>query len=497
MSLFQQRLGLYSISALGGEPDPIMENVSRAAISPDGQTLALWRGAGNDYGGVYTLWLSSPPGNAPTQYSREPLRSQKFIEGVLRFSPDGSKIALQGVSVREGSTYNRIWIVPTRDADAYVTPASEIGTRFLVGGFSWLPDSRHIVGAIMAPRPGLHLWLLDTESPRARLIVPSGGIESDPAVSPDGARLAMSFQQSNSDVYRLSIDQPTPHALLASARNELDPASAGGKIALTTDRSGTEEIWLSDQNGALERSLVSANDFAREKTDILRSAAFSPDGQRLAYHRSSTSGRIWISPVAGGPPVLLTDADGEQDNPTWSPDGAWVAYAQGSADRGQWSLSKMRPGGKAPSVLLAHDIIPFSPVKWAPDNAWIAFNRQEGLSVVSPDGQSTKVLAQESWMAFEWSEDGHRLFGIRLSDDYKHLAFTSIDIRSGVERVLSPNMMPMPMSPQPVRGFARLSASTFVTSIVKVSSDIWILEGFEPASGGWGPLARLFRMPGR
>jgi hypothetical protein len=98
-------------------------------------------------------------------------------------------------------------------------------------------------------------------------------------------------------------------------------------------------------------------------------------------------------------------------------------------------------------------------------------------------------------MAFEWSEDGQRIFGVRQSDDYKHLTFTSIDVNSGHERVLSPNMMPMPMSPQPVRGLARLSASTFVTSIVKVSSDIWILDGFQPPSGAWEPLARFFRLP--
>ena len=67
ISLLEDRLGLYSISNGGGDPEPVMANVSRAAISPDGRTLALWRGAGNDYAGVYSLWLSSPPGSPPVQ----------------------------------------------------------------------------------------------------------------------------------------------------------------------------------------------------------------------------------------------------------------------------------------------------------------------------------------------------------------------------------------------------------------------------------------------
>ena len=500
VSLFQDRLGLYSISALGGEPDPVMGNVSRAAISPDGQTLALWRGEGNDYAGVFAMWLSSPPGNPAVRYTREPFGSQKFIEGTIHFSPDGSTIAVQGVALVNRQIQNRIWLVPMNDAKPYLAPIREAVTTNLNGGFSWLPDSRHIVGAFMAPRPGQHLWLVDLKSSQARLILPSGGIESHPAVSPNGAGIAMSIQQGNSDLYRLSLGDPAPHVLLGSARNELDPAwsRAAAKMALTTDQAGAEEIWLISQQGEPERALVTARDFTGGRTAILRSVAFSPDGQRLAYHRGAEgSGRIWISPVAGGPPVLLNDVEGEQDMPAWSPDGAWIAYAHDSAGSGGlWSLSKMRAGAKSAPVPLAHDIVPYSPVKWAPNNAWVAFNQQGGLSLVTPDGQSRKVLG-DAWMAFEWAEDGQRLFGIRQSDDFRHLTFTSIDIGTGLEHVLAPHIMPIPVSPQPVRGFARVSPNTFVTSIIHVTSDIWLLDGFQVPAGRWEPFARLFRRPSR
>ena len=327
------------------------------------------------------------------------------------------------------------------------------------------------------------------------MILPSGGIEIDPAVSPDGNQLAMSLQEADLDVYRISAADPMPRPVLASTRNELDPAWSPSiqKMALTTDRSGREEIWLSGLNGELERPLVTLGDFAGERTNILRSTAFSPDGQRLAYHRSADTGRIWISPVAGGAPVQLTPGQGEQDMPSWSPDGVWIAFSTDSAGTGgQWSLGKMQVGAQAPPVMVARDIVPYSPVKWAPTNDWIAFNSSQGLSLVSPDGQTGKRLAEESWMAFEWAEDGSRLFGIRQSDDMKHLTFTSVDVRSGIERVLGPNMMPLPVSAQPVRGFARVSASTFVTSIIRVTSDIWLLDGFNASLSPWARFRRLF-----
>lgn len=496
ISLFQDRLGLYSISTLGGEADPVMGNVSRAAISPDGRTLALWRGAGNDYAGVYTLWLSSPVGRAPVQYSNGPLSEEKIIDGSLRFSPDGSKIGVHTVSLSGGSVVNKFWIVPMSGGPAFVAPLAD--PSFL-GGFSWFPDSRHIVGAKLVPAPGLHVWQIDTEGGTdARLVVPSGGIESDPAVSPHRPRLAMSMQQADSDIYRISLDDPVPRPLLASSRNELDPAwsASARKMAVSTDRSGSEEIWLSSANGDLERPVVRETDDGR--TNLLRSGAFSPDGQRLAYHRSADQGRIWIQPIAGGTPMLLSPGQGEQDMPSWSPDSAWIAYASDSGGGGgQWSLDKMRVGAKTSPVTLAHDIVPYSPVKWAPGNDWIAFNASQGLSLTSPDGTTVKLLAEESWMAFEWAEDGGHLFGIRQSDDLKHLTLTSIDVRSRAEQVIAANMMPLPVSNQPVRGFARVSSSTFVTSIIRVSSDIWLLDGFDTPRSAWASLKRRFGFPDR
>jgi hypothetical protein len=133
--------------------------------------------------------------------------------------------------------------------------------------------------------------------------------------------------------------------------------------------------------------------------------------------------------------------------------------------------------------------LPISPVQWAPDGAWIAYNGRNGLSLVSPGGQSTRVLHEQAWMAFTWSADGQRVYGIRQSDAFQHLTFTSVDVRSGAERVLEPDFMPLPVSGQPVRGIARMSPTTFLASIEHVRSDVWLLEGFQPPQTLWDRLA--------
>src|SRR5262249_21680054 len=137
---------------------------------------------------------------------------------------------------------------------------------------------------------------------------------------------------------------------------------------------------------------------------------------------------------------------------------------------------------------LVPDIIPALPAKWSPDGAWIAFNGRSGLALVAPDGKSMQVISEQLWIAFDWSEDSRQLVGIRQSDDFTHLTLTSLDIRSRVEHVVTAALVPLPIATRPVRGFARVSPTAFLTSIVHVSSDVWLIDGFTPRRTPWDRL---------
>src|SRR5262249_62369409 len=164
-------------------------------------------------------------------------------------------------------------------------------------------------------------------------------------------------------LYQFSADRPSPSIALATSRSEMDPAwsTAGTVMAFTTDRGGREEIWLRSQRGDFERPLVTPGDFGASETFLLSAPAMAPDGQRVAYHRVGPEGdRIWITSVAGGPPVRLTADDHPQDSPSWSPDGSWIAYEQGEVSGAaptspvstMSSLVKMRVGARTPPELI-------------------------------------------------------------------------------------------------------------------------------------------------
>ena len=58
ISLARERESLWSISAAGGTPQVVIENVTRAAISPDGETIAFLRDEQQaDIVGAATLWF--------------------------------------------------------------------------------------------------------------------------------------------------------------------------------------------------------------------------------------------------------------------------------------------------------------------------------------------------------------------------------------------------------------------------------------------------------
>lgn len=80
----------------------------------------------------------------------------------------------------------------------------------------------------------------------------------------------------------------------------------------------------------------------------IRDAVPSPDGSRLAF---TALDRLYVSDADGSNPRRLTDAEGVSEHqPTWSPDGRWIAYA-GWSEGGDGALYRVAVGGGTPQRL--------------------------------------------------------------------------------------------------------------------------------------------------
>ena len=130
------------------------------------------------------------------------------------------------------------------------------------------------------------------------------------------------------------------------------------------------------------------------------SPAVSPDGNLVAYvvtridfKANKYRSQVWIARTDGSTaPRPLTAGEKRDGNPSWSPDGTWLAFTSGRSEKkGETTLCIIPIGtnGEIRTVATMPDGV--GSVRWSPDGKSIAFTSR------TQDDRYTKD--DESWMA--------------------------------------------------------------------------------------------------
>jgi dipeptidyl aminopeptidase/acylaminoacyl peptidase len=132
--------------------------------------------------------------------------------------------------------------------------------------------------------------------------------------------------------------------LIASTRFEGGPSISpdGSRIAFTSVRSGTAQIWLSNSEGTLPVRLTSL------EADSVGSPSWSPDGRLIAFD-STLAGHsdvFVINPEARQPRRVTTEPS-EDMLPSWSRDGRFIYF--GSNRSGEWQVWRTPVDGGPPT----------------------------------------------------------------------------------------------------------------------------------------------------
>ncbi|HMB89828.1 MAG TPA: winged helix-turn-helix domain-containing protein [Rhodothermales bacterium] len=327
--------GLYLVPSGGGTPRKLIDSSCRIggiAWSPNGKTLAF--SARDDQAAVQRIYMLSL-----ATYEAYPITTPPAHlpgDAAPMFSPNGTTLAFVRY-VSPGT--NDLYLLPLSDAwpPEPIPPQRLTHDDATIPGYDWTANGKELVFASNRTNTS-GLWRMPTTGTTPALI--QAVSVNDPGsvtLSRQGQHLAYIDWTYEVNIWRTAVqDLPateTRNLLIASTRGDREPqyAPTGDRIAFTSNRSGTNEIWISDAEGQNPIRLTSLNNAAT------RSPRWSPDGRYIAFEtRTEGQADVYVIDAEGGVPKQITTASSNDILPSWSADGTSLYVA---SDRsGGWQL---------------------------------------------------------------------------------------------------------------------------------------------------------------
>ena len=235
----------------------------------------------------------------------------------------------------------------------------------------------------------------------------------------DGTRSDIAFVSSRDGdyaIFTMSADGNGEHRLTAregeapegeSVFWQIDPVWSpdATKLAFVSARTGEAHVYVMNADGTGTTQLTSGTTSETHPT-------WSSDGASIAFARA---GDIYVMNADGSNPRRVSDINAQESDPAWSPDGRWIAYIKRTPGTPVQNLWVMHPDGSGRRALTKQSGRAFTP-SWSPDSMRIVFsmNRDEEvyeLFTVGVDGKGLRSVAPTAGDNFEpsWSPDGSRI----------------------------------------------------------------------------------------
>jgi dipeptidyl aminopeptidase/acylaminoacyl peptidase len=324
-------------------------DVRDLTIAPDGAWVAytvVFADAKKDKDDA-DVWMTNWAGTEHVRLTSSPER-----ESQPRFSPDGKWLAFlssrpQGDEDKPAG--GQVWLMSRQGGEARRITERKGG----VSDFQWSPDSSTLVLVGDDPDPEDDKDTADDDKATKKpIVIDRYHFKADAGGYLDHRR---------SHLYLLTIATGAIETLTSGDVDDESPAWSpdGTKIAFTSGRGGDHDR-TNDSNVCVIDAKPGAE--ARVLTtwagpDDQARPAWSPDGAALAYLQGS-EGKLFaynrntlaVVPAAGGTPKLLTDpATTDVDSPAWAPDGKAI-YVQLARDRAR-ELARVPAAGGPPVSL--------------------------------------------------------------------------------------------------------------------------------------------------
>ena len=402
---------LYQVPADGGQEKPLpLDWGYYGDFSPDGASLVFNRHPSSwsrrHYRGSYAadLWIADLRNNTYRQLLADE-RYNRFwpmwgaddaIYFVADPLPNDRKIAPGSAEVRRSG--NNIYKVPAGGGQPVQV------TKHTTGHLFW--PSMSADGRVIVYEENFGIWKLDVASGKSSEIkleiasdekanevdVEAATNEVDSFdISPSGRRAVISARgqiltiaTERGDITRVAPDR-------MSSRNQFPKWSPDGKfIAFISDRSGRDEVWVSDPEGRAPKKIT---DLDNEKGSLV----WTPDSKALLY--TAADKKLYSYAVADGKTAVLTSTDvGRLGSIAVSPDSKWITFSK--QDRTLRPHVYIAPitGGEERHISDDRLLYSENNAVWTADGRYIVFTSTEGTSSgIASQGGLTATTQMQLW----------------------------------------------------------------------------------------------------
>ena len=329
---------IFQVSALGGPERLIAAGAAYSSWLPDGRAIVISSGSSN---GRFILVRQTMEDGARQQLTEAP---DGFLDHHPRVSPDGKTVAF----MRQGDGRTGLFVVPISGGEPTILGEWRSG---LASGLAWTPDGQEILFARpeISGRRLVRVGVGGQGPARPLSNIPYGSL--NPSVSRfRGQTYRLAINSGQPDVglrlvdlqarqgVRITVDSPFCDATRMDTPGRFSPD--GSQVAFTSDRSGSQQVWVANRDGSSLRSVTQLPDAT------MSLGSWSPDSRSLTFDATmGESTHIYVVTPNGGPVKRLTAGNATEIDPEWSRDGRSIYYSSNGS--GGWAIWRMAADGTA------------------------------------------------------------------------------------------------------------------------------------------------------